>query len=381
MRSGTAVARLRAFAAVPEMVAIRTALPYSFVGLVLGIATFVALQPSGEFLQKFYRAFAPAFGIMAALLLVLLTIDLAKRRNVPPAAALPIACAVFLLSLPYRHASSPVALLRALGTSGLFLAIVVAIAVVALLAVSRARLGSAGGTFVAASLAVGVAALLFFFGISLTEWLDVAIAPLGTLGDSLAALLVITLVETLLWTIGIHGPALLAAVVLPVYLQLQFENTEAMAHGLPLPHVVTVSTFLFVFPGGAGATLPLVLLLLRNKIKRARQVALATLVPTLFNANEPLMFGLPLVSNPYLSVPFVLAPLVLALVTWFAMHLGLVARPALYIPSSVPLPISVVLATKDWRAVVLIAINVGLAAAIYAPFVRLFERHEAAETA
>src|SRR6202051_1031176 len=256
MRSGTAVARLRAFAAVPEMVAIRTALPYSFVGLVLGIATFIALQPSGEFLSKFYRAFAPAFGIMAALLLVLLTIDLAQRRDVPPGAAVAIARAV-----------------------------------VALLAVSRARLGWAAGTFVAASLAIGVAALLFFFGISLTEWLDVAIAPLGTLGDSLAALLVITLVETLLRTIGIHGPALLAAVVLPVYLQLQFENTEAMAHGLPLPHVVTVSTFLFVFPGGAGATLPLVMLLLRHKIKRARQVALATLVPTLFNANAPLLFG------------------------------------------------------------------------------------------
>src|ERR1700676_1477628 len=143
MRSGTAVARLRAFAAVPEMVAIRTALPYSFVGLVLGIATFIALQPSGEFLSKFYRAFAPAFGIRPA-----------KRRDVPPAAALPIACAVFLLSLPYRHASSPLALLRALGTSGLFLAIVVAIAVVALLAVSRARLGSAAGTFVGATLRI-----------------------------------------------------------------------------------------------------------------------------------------------------------------------------------------------------------------------------------
>ena len=144
---------------------------------------------------------------------------------------------------------------------------------------------------------------------------------------------------------------------------------------------MTVSTFLFIFPGGAGATLPLVLLLLRSKVRRTRGVALATLVPAVFNANEPLMFGLPLVSIPYLSVPFVVAPLVLAVVTWEAIHLGLVARPALYIPSSVPLPISVLLATKDWRAAVLVALNVVLALAIYAPFVRLFERHEALEDA
>jgi len=374
-----AVARLRAFSTLPEMVAIRTALPYSFIGLALGIALFVALQPGDGFLERFYHSFAPAFGVMAPLLLVLLTFDLARRRSVPPQLAVPIAGAVFALSLPYRHAASPAALLTALGTSGLFLAIVVAIAVVALAAASRAKFGASAGAWLAAAIALGVAATLFAFGVSLTEWLDVAIAPLGTLGDSLAALLIITLVETLLWTFGIHGPALLAAVILPVYLKLQFQNTDALAQGLPLPHIVTVSTFLFVFPGGAGATLPLVLLLLRSKVKRARRVALASLAPTLFNANEPLMFGLPLVSNPYLSLPFVLAPLALALVTWFAIDLGFVARPALYVPSSFSLPVAVFVATKDWHAEILAAFNVALAGVIYAPFVRLFERHEAPE--
>jgi PTS system cellobiose-specific IIC component len=133
---------------------------------------------------------------------------------------------------------------------------------------------------------------------------------------------------------------------------------------------------LFVFPGGAGATLPLVLLLLRTKLKRARKVAYAALVPAIFNASEPLMFGLPLVSNPYLSIPFVLAPLVLAVVTWEAINLGFVARPALYIPSSIPLPLSAFLATRDWHAIVLVAVNLVIAGLIYTPFVRLFERHE-----
>ena len=103
--------------------------------------------------------------------------------------------------------------------------------------------------------------------------------PLGRLGDTLTALLLITLIEGLLWAIGIHGPALLAAVVLPVYLQLQAENTQALIAGRPLPHIVTVSIFMFVFPGGTGATLPLVIMLLRSKVKRVRTIALAAMGP------------------------------------------------------------------------------------------------------
>jgi PTS system cellobiose-specific IIC component len=279
------------------------------------------------------------------------------------------------LSLPYEKATSFASLAKSTGSSGLFLAIGVALATVTALNLGRLRIGNAG--YVAAAVAViGLAGLFLGLGISLTAALNVAIAPLGDLGDSLTALLIITLVETLLWTIGIHGPALLAAVVLPVYINLQLQNTEAAAHNLPLPHIVTVSMFLFVFPGGAGATLPLVLLLLRSKVKRIRRVALATLLPSLANANEPLMFGLPLVLNPILSIPFVVSPLVLAIVSWWAMNWGLVAKPAYYIPSTVPLPFGVFLATKDWRSVVLIALDVALALGIYAPFVNVYERQE-----
>ncbi len=377
----TLVAALRAFAESPEMLAIRWALPYSFGGLAVGLVVFMSLEPSGTFLERFYRSFAAAFGVMSVALVFLLAVDLARRRRTSVTAALALAGATFALALPYAHATSAGTLAKALGSSGLFLAIGVALVTVDVLALLQRRFGAMVGGIGAAVFVIGVAAALRALGVSLTDVLDTAIAPLGRLGDSLTALLLITLVETLLWTVGIHGPALLAAVVLPVYIGLQAQNTEAFAHGHPLPHIVTVSTFLFVFPGGAGATLPLVLLLLRAKLRRERTVAFAALGPAIFNANEPLMFGLPVVLNPYLGVPFVVAPLVLALVTWTAMHLGLVAPPSLYIPSSIPLPISVFLATKDWRAIVLIALNVALATAIYLPFVALFERHRRAEAA
>jgi PTS system cellobiose-specific IIC component len=368
------VPRLRAFAESPEMTAIQWALPYSFVGLALGLAAFMLEQPSGSWLERFQVSFGPAFGVMSAALVVLLSFALARRRNVSPLAAVAGAVAAFVISLP--HADGFANLAKALGSSGLFLAIGLALLSADSIVLVRTRLANVAGTVLGALVPVAFAALLRALGISLTEALDVAIAPLGNLGDSLSALLIITFVETILWTVGIHGPALLAAVVLPVYIRLQVQNTEALAHGLPLPHIVTVSTFLFLFPGGAGATLPLVLMLLRSRNKRDRRTAFATLAPSLFNANEPLMFGLPVVLNPYLGVPFVIAPLVLAVVTWEAMNLGLVAKPAYYIPSTIPLPVSVYLATnKDWRSIPLAALNLILAAAIYLPFVRIYAKH------
>jgi PTS system cellobiose-specific IIC component len=373
------VARLRAFAESPEMVAIRRALPISFVGLFIGLGYFMATQPAPTLLLRFSHSFAAGFGVMSALLVLVLSVMLARARNVSVVACAAIALAAFAFSLPYQHADSFAAIMKALGSSGLFLAIGIAVITVDALAAASRKFGRVAGTLVSGSLVVGVAALLMALGISLTHGLNVAIAPLGDLGDSLTALLIITLVETLLWTIGIHGPALLAPVVLPVYINLQVQNTEAFAHNQPLPHIVTVSMFLFVFPGGAGGTFSLVLLLLRTRVKRLRTVALATLLPSFANANEPLMFGLPLVLNPILGIPFVIVPLVLSIVSWWAMNLNLVARPVIYIPSTIPLPIGGFLATKDWRSIVLTLLDVAIAAGIYAPFVRIYERQEMAK--
>ena len=370
------VPRIRAIAESPEMVAIRRTLPISFIGLGIGLVAIMATQPTGTLLERFSHSFAAAFGIMSAMLVVVLAVDLAPRRSVPPILAVVVSVTAFALSLPYARGETLESLAKTLGSSGLFLAIGIALVTVLVLRLARLWIGTPVGSIVGAAAVIGAAGLLLTFGISLTTGLNALIAPLGNLGDSLYALLIITLVETLLWTIGIHGPALLAAVVLPVYINLQLQNTEAMAHGEPLPHIVTVSMFLFVFPGGAGATFSLVLLLLRSKVKRVRTIAVATLLPSFANANEPLMFGLPLVLNPLLGVPFVIAPLVLACVSYYAMALGFVARPAYYIPSTIPLPLGAFLATKDWRSILLIALNVAIALAIYAPFVAAYERHE-----
>ncbi|HEV3153054.1 MAG TPA: PTS transporter subunit EIIC [Candidatus Baltobacteraceae bacterium] len=374
---------LRTFGDAPAMVAVREALPWSIIGLVAGLIAFMALVPVKQpffasILPRISLAELPAFGVMAVMLAIVLPYRLAERLDVARGVAVAGTFVAFSLALPRPVTMhDPLAYLGRVGQSGLFLAIIVSLLVVAAAALIRRvvhhrRLADVLG---AASIVLLTIAL-FNVHVSLGNELIAALSPLGKLGDTYAALLVITIAETALWLLGVHGPATLAAVVTPVYLALQAQNTAAFTVHQPLPHIVVVSLFLFVFPGGAGATLPLAFLLALSKVDRLRKVGRLTVVPALFNINEPLVFGLPIVFNPFLAAPFVIVPVVLATISYFAMAGGLVARPAIWVPSSLPTFAATYLATSDARAVALVVVNLLVATLIYIPFVRAYERHE-----
>jgi PTS system cellobiose-specific IIC component len=339
-------------------------------------------------------AFLPsAFAFASVLMLVVLSLRLAKRLRFPAPAMLTTAVVAFALALPRdglaalgrfaqtRALGDLTPFARTLGVSGIFTAIVIALGAAGAIALGRRRFGAVAGTAAGALAFIAAVAVLFAFGLSPASGLAGALDPLATLGDTFVALVLIAVIESVLWLVGIHGPALLAAVVFPVYLQLQVQNSDAFAHHQPIPHIVVVSTFLFVFPGGAGATLPLVVLLASSRVRRLRAFALATLAPALFNINEPVIFGLPIAYNPVLAVPFVLAPAVLACTTFAAFATGWVGRPLFYSPSTVPTLVNAFIATLDWRACVLVAVNLAIAGAIWLPFVRVYERAELARAA
>ena len=376
---------LRRFGDAPALVAIRRALPWSLIGLGVALPFFFFLGPHARgglgavFETRMAFAILPSFAIMSIVLVVLLARELALQLKLSLWGMLISAPAAFFLSPPPGSHRNALAYLHALGAVGLFLAIAIALLCAGIFVLVRrlTRQRLAAVYSVGATVAiVAVAFFLFHFSISPAEAILVALRPLSSLGDTYAALLGITVVETALWIAGIHGPATLAAIVTPVYLTLQLQNTAAFSNHDPLPHVVVVSTFLFVFPGGAGATLPLVLLLLFSRAARLRKVARLTVVPAIFNLNEPLLFGLPVVFNPFLCIPFVIAPAVLATITYIAMRVGFVRPPIFYVPSSLPTFASTYLATFDWRAVVLVLANIIVAALIYVPFVRAYDQHE-----
>jgi cellobiose-specific phosphotransferase system component IIC len=371
------VAGLHRFSASAPVEAINEALPWSFAGLAGGLAYFM-LAGSGTIAQRFAAALVPAFAPMSLALVVLLSVAIARRMALSLPVLLIAALGGFLISVPHGGFVSFDAFVHSIGAGGLLLGLLVTFACTGAMA-AGARRGGLIGQGIGAGVILAVFAGIAASGVSLAALLTRAIMPLADLGDHASALVIITVVEVALLTVGIHGPALLAPIVTPVYLHLVFDNFDAYVRHRPIPHVVTVSTFLFVFPGGAGATLGLVLLLLRSKVARVRRVALTALVPSLFNINEPLLFGLPIVLNPILALPFVLAPTVLALLTYFALATHLVDRTIYWVPSTVPSVIGGVLATKDWRGAVLVCVNLAVATLIYVPFVRWYERSPSAQ--
>jgi len=365
----------------PFVVAVRDALPWSFIGLagafavVLGIelrAGFANQEPLG---LRLASALLPAFGVMAAALVVVLPFRLEAAAGYRLVPLLLGSVGGFALSLPRPIAGDAIAYLRAFGPSGLFIAILACGVTAAWIAASRRILSAPAADYVGALLGIATFAAVALLHVSLPAAITAALHPIARLGDTYLALMIIVVIETLLWTAGVHGPAMLAAVITPVYLTMQMQNTHAYTQHAPLPYIVVVSLFLFVFPGGAGATLPLAALLAISKVPRLRRVGRATIVPALFNFNEPLLFAAPVVFNPHLVLPFVGAPLVLATLTYIAVAAGFVARAAFYVPSSVPTFVSTYLATQDLRALALVAFNIAVATAIWYPFVRAYERH------
>ncbi|MBV8531488.1 MAG: PTS sugar transporter subunit IIC [Candidatus Eremiobacteraeota bacterium] len=367
---------MRRLSEAPFLKAVRDALPWSFIGLVVAFISILCLQlrTSAPLGLRAASALLPAFGLMAAVLVVMLPIRLAKAARYPAGPLLAGSVAAFALALPRPYAPDPIGYLRELGPSGLFIAILATAVTAALIALMR-RVRAPLADYAGMALATGVFAALLALHVSIPGAIAGAMHPIARLGDTYFALLAIVAIETLLWTAGIHGPAMLAAIVTPVYLTMQMQNTHAFTVHAPLPYIVVVSLFLFVFPGGAGATLPLAVLFAISRVPRLRRLGRATLIPALFNLNEPLLFAAPIVFNPHLALPFVGAPLILATITYVVVAMGLVSRAAFYVPSSVPTFVSTYLATQDLRAIALASLNIALATAIYFPFVRAYERH------
>ena len=211
--------------------------------------------------------------------------------------------------------------------------------------------------------------------------MDVLGGPLGLLGGTLGGTIVSIVLVSLFWFMGIHGANVVNSVIMPIWLMNTDANRVAAKAGEELPHIIT-QPFMenFVYMGGGGATLGLVIAiaivaLKKNSSKVTKSMAPLTLTPGLFNINEPAMFGLPIVLNVTLLIPFILAPVVNAVVTYFAMSLGLVhGTVGVVIPWTMPPVLSGFLATGGHiSGAVIQIICLILDILIYLPFFNVTE--------
>jgi PTS system cellobiose-specific IIC component len=181
------------------------------------------------------------------------------------------------------------------------------------------------------------------------------------------------LLSQLFWFFGLHGPNLLYIVESQVLVPAAMENLSALSAGLE-PQNFFTKPFVdaFVHVGGSGATLALILaIFFRSNDIGTRRLAMVAFLPALFNINEILLLGLPLVLNPAFAIPFFLAPVAQILVAYAAMALHLVPMTAGPIPWTTPPVLGGYLATASPAGAVLQLVCLGVGTLIYLPFVKL----------
>ncbi|WP_284138984.1 MULTISPECIES: PTS sugar transporter subunit IIC [unclassified Virgibacillus] len=202
--------------------------------------------------------------------------------------------------------------------------------------------------------------------------------PLQGLGNTLPAAIIIAFLNHLLWFFGLHGTNILGGVIEPIYLPLIEKNADLWAGGLSafeVPYVVTKPFFdVFVYMGGSGTTIALliaVFIVVRMERNHPyREVAKLSSPAGLFNINEPVIFGLPIVLNPVFLVPFILVPVVLTVISYVALSTGIVPKTVAILPWTTPPILSGYLVTGgSWRGIALQLFNLSLAVLMYIPFV------------
>ena len=205
---------------------------------------------------------------------------------------------------------------------------------------------------------------------------DILRAPYANAADSVGTAVLYNISSHVMWLFGIHGNNVLDGVAQTVFVPAMEANVAAAAAGLAPPHIITKTLFdAFVYMGGSGATLGMLIAMLAFDRGRGHRTLLRFALPNaIFNINEPLIFGIPIVLNPIYAIPFVLTPLAMFFTTYLSMSLGWVPYTTVEVSWATPIFISGYVATGSMAGVVLQLVNLGLAVAIYTPFVRLSER-------
>jgi cellobiose PTS system EIIC component len=199
----------------------------------------------------------------------------------------------------------------------------------------------------------------------------------------LPAFLLAIVFAQLLWSVGIHGAALVTGVMSPVYYTLAQQNAAAKAAGLEVPNIICQQLWdVYATIGGSGSTFAFALMLLfLAKSTQLKAISKSAIGPAFFEINEPILFGVPIVMNPVLMIPFILAPLASVTIAYFVMDFGLVDKAFAIAPWTTPPIINAFLVTGDIKASILQLICFLVTGLIYYPFFKIWDRAKCKEEA
>lgn len=220
--------------------------------------------------------------------------------------------------------------------------------------------------FVIAVVIALIDVILIVLGTDIFQLLFIPFSFVSNIANTWWGVLIIFFLIHFLWWFGIHG----AIIIGSFYQAIVLSNMAANASGA---HYVFAGEFsnAFVIMGGSGATLGMALwMAFASRSKQLRELGKLEAIPAVFNINEPLLFGLPIVYNIKLFIPFLAAPMVCSMTAYAAIATHLVPKIIVQQPWPIPVGLGGMMATASWQGFVLALVNTVIAFLIWYPFIK-----------
>lgn len=220
--------------------------------------------------------------------------------------------------------------------------------------------------------------IVYVVGFNLLQVINEVFAPIAAISNTLPGFMLINFLYVFFYSIGASG-WILSGAFYPILLTNIAANAALVANG-QAPTAIATNEVIYAgwcTLGGLGCTLPLVILMLKSKSIRLRGLAKGTLIPSICNINEPIVYGAPIVLNPILMIPMWLNALIVPVLVYFALTGGMVAIPAkAFNMGFIPYGISTYLVNFDFRGLILLVLVFAITLLIWFPFFKVFEAQE-----
>lgn len=224
--------------------------------------------------------------------------------------------------------------------------------------------------FVIAFAVLFINGIFILFGTDIYKVIAIPFAFVSHITNTWLGIVVIYLLVHALWIVGIHGANIVMGLVSPILLANMAQNVDGK-------FIAYAGEFTnsYVTIGGSGATLLLCFYIaFRAKSDQLRMLGKAAMGPAIFNINEPLIFGLPIVYNPMLTIPFILAPIVSASIGYWSVQLGLAGKAIAQTPWPTPIGLGAYVGSGGSVGAFVVALVCALAAfVIWYPFIKMYD--------
>jgi len=357
----------------------------SFITILSIFNNFIPKFPDFSFISNYSFGLASIFVAFLVPTFVLEKLKLNKYKR--QAGAMGIAVFIMMSMPSFDEAGNIVMEFSRLGSGGMFVAIVAGLLTAFIMKIfskkSLFKKGTVMPKFLVDSfdsmaptlvlLFIGYV-LINMFGLDLYKLVNIALSPLVNIAQSFGGFVLIMFLMFFFYSFGL-SPWLLTPIYYSVGLQAIAINADNVAKGMNATLITTNEVFGgWIWLGGTGCTLVLcVLYLVSAKSEKLKGMGKTTILPSIFNINEPLVFGT-IVFNPLLMIPMWICGLVIPAVTYITFSLGLVT-----IPSSVfqlwyvPIGFQTFLMNHDVRGLILLAVLLALSTIIYYPFFKAYD--------